>query len=314
MKQLSIYHVKAIYMGKFNVMAVVVTSSENRALEMVEWGFDGYTDIRIRNIGISTVINISSMVDSSETVTTITFTDSTITYFDENGVTQSKIRQTELDFGVTYTPGRKTVGYGVERSVSNSGRYPTVYASYTKGVEGLVDSDFNYDKLQLYYRHRILMGGFGKLKYFLEAGKTFGNVPLTMLDVVPGNQTIFSVPRTFDLLNYYDFVTDEYAALHVEHNFNGRILSRIPLMRKLKWREVVSAKAVYGTFDQKNLDELVLADGMHNFERNKPFVEAALGIENIFKVLRVDGLWRLSYLDNPNIIKFGIRAKFQIDF
>ncbi|MDY7396285.1 DUF5686 family protein [Aureibaculum sp. 2210JD6-5] len=241
-----------------------------------------------------------------------------ISYFDQNGATQPIIRQTELDAAITYTPGRKTVGYGVERSVSNGGRYPTVYLSYTKGLKGFLDSDFNYDKLQLYYRHRILMGGFGKLKYFLEAGKTFGNVPLTMLDVVPGNQAIFSVPRTFELLNYYDFVTDRYAALHLEHNFNGRILSRIPLMRKLKWREIVGARAVIGNLSHENIiTSPFLIDRRLNdnlYIPTKPYYEYFVGIDNIFKFIRIDFVFRGNYMDIPGATKFAIKGGFGFYF
>lgn len=241
-----------------------------------------------------------------------------ISYLDENGSIQSKIKQTELDMAITYTPGRKPVGYGVERSVSNEGRYPTVYLSYTKGVKGFLDSDFDYDKLQLYYNHRVLMGGFGKLKYFLEVGKTYGDVPLTMLDVVPGNQAIFTVPRTFDLLNYYDFVTDEYAAIHIEHNFNGRILSRIPLLRKLKWREIVGARAVVGNLSQQNINKSVFLS-----ERNvagnlyiptKPYYEYFVGIDNIFKFIRIDFVFRGNYMNMPDVTKFAIKGGFGFYF
>ena len=241
-----------------------------------------------------------------------------ISYFDENGVTQSKIEQTELDFGITYTPGRKTAGFGVERNVSNDGRYPTVYLSYTKGLKGFLNSDFDYDKLQLYYRHRILMGGFGKLKYFLEVGKTFGDVPLTMLDVVPGNQAIFSVPRTFDLLNYYDFVTDEYAALHVEHNFNGRILSRIPLLRKLNWREIVGARAVVGNLSHDNISRSpFLIDRRLNdnlYIPTKPYYEYFVGVDNIFKFIRIDFVFRGNYNQIPGATKFAIKGGFGFYF
>jgi hypothetical protein len=95
-------------------------------------------------------------------------------------------------------------------------------------------------------------------------------------------------------------------------HLDGFFLNKVPLFRKLKWREVVSAKGVIGNFDEANEDILVLPENTYTL--SKPFAEAAVGIENIFKVLRVDALYRLSYLDNPNIVKFGIRAKLQIDF
>ncbi len=237
-----------------------------------------------------------------------------INYFDENGVEQSEIKQTEVDVAVKFTPGRKNVGFGVERSVSNGGRYPVVYASYTKGLKDVLDSDFNYDKLQLFYSHRILMGGLGKLKYVIEAGKTFGNVPLTLLDVVPGNQTLTTAPRTFDLLDYYEFVTDQYASLHVEHNFNGRIFSRIPLLRKLNLREIVGARTIIGSLSDENIAlSKFLFDGNASAP-TKPYYEYHAGVGNIFKLIRIDLVYRGNYKDIPGATKFGIKGGINFYF
>jgi hypothetical protein len=229
-----------------------------------------------------------------------------VSYLDNNGLEHPEVRQSELDIAINYTPGRKNAGFGVERAVSNEGRHPVLYFSYTKGLKGLSGSDFNYDKLQLYYQHRILMGGFGKLKYVLELGKTFGVVPLSLLDAVPGNQTLFTAPRTFDLLDYYEFVTDQYASIHLEHNFNGRIFSRIPLLRKLNLREIVGARAVIGSLSDKNIALNVF--DLNGKAPNKPYYEYHFGVDNIFKLLRIDFVFRGNYLDVPGATKFGIKG------
>jgi hypothetical protein len=237
-----------------------------------------------------------------------------LNYLDESVVEQSEIKQTEVDVAIKFTPGRKNVGFGVERSVSNGGRYPVLYASYTKGLKDVLNSDFDYDKLQLFYSHRILMGGLGKLKYVIEAGKTFGNVPLTLLDVVPGNQTLTTAPRTFDLLDYYEFVTDEYASLHIEHNFNGRIFSRLPLLRKLNLREIVGARAIVGSLSDSNRDMssfFSIGDVDGNLPVGapaKPYYEYHVGVGNIFKLLRIDFVYRGNYRDLPGATKFGIKG------
>jgi hypothetical protein len=107
-------------------------------------------------------------------------------------------------------------------------------------------------------------------------------------------------------------------SLWVSYHAEGLVLNKIPLMRRLKWREVASAKAVVGGYDMRN--DAILSrdfdyDGKADIQTlTKPFVEAAIGVENIFKVLRVDFIWRLSYLDNPNIVRYGLRAKLQFDF
>lgn len=243
-----------------------------------------------------------------------------LSYTDENGIEQLEIKQTEIDFAINYTPGRKNAGFGVERSASNEGRYPRLYASYTKGLKGVLNSDFDYDKIQLFYSHRILMGGFGKLKYVMEAGKTFGDVPLTLLDVVPGNQTLFTAPRTFDLLDYYEFVTDQYVSLHIEHNFNGRIFSRIPLLRKLNLREIIGARAIIGSLSDSNRDMskfFSIGDSNGNLPvgaPTKPYYEYHVGIANIFKLIRIDFIYRGNYRDLPGATKFGIKGGINFYF
>jgi len=235
-----------------------------------------------------------------------------IGYYDEKGFVHSDLNQAELEVSLRFTPGRKNVGFGVERSVSNNQKFPIVFLSYTKGLKGVMDSDFDFDKLQLFYSHRILMGGLGKLKYVIEVGKTFGEVPITLLDVVPGNQTLIMSARTFDLLDYYEFVTDQYATLHVEHNFNGRIFSRIPLLRKLNLREIIGARAVVGAISQKNIDLNVF--DLNGKAPTKPYYEYHVGVGNIFKLIRVDLLYRGNYRSLPNATKFGIKAGINFYF
>jgi hypothetical protein len=133
-----------------------------------------------------------------------------------------------------------------------------------------------------------------------------------------GNETFFYDEASYNTMNFFEFVSDEWASLWLSYHAEGLVLNKIPLMRRLKWREVASAKAVVGGYDTKN--DLILSrdfngDGVADIQSlRQPFVEAAIGVENIFKVLRVDFIWRLSYLDNPNIVKYGIRAKLQFDF
>ena len=83
-------------------------------------------------------------------------------------------------------------------------------------------------------------------------GKTFGAVPLGLMNVIPGNQSYFIIDNTYNLLNYYDFVSDQYTSLHLEHNFNGKLFARVPMLRKLNWREIIGVKAVYGSVSEEN--------------------------------------------------------------
>ena len=145
---------------------------------------------------------------------------------------ESEIKQYETNLSVSYFPGRKMTGFGVERRVAND-YYSRIFAQVTRGDKSVFNSDFDYTKVQFSYTQPWQMGGFGRLNTTIEAGKTFGEVPLGLLSVIPGNQTYFSIYNTFSQLDFYEFVSDTYASFHLEHNFNGRLFSRIPFLRKL---------------------------------------------------------------------------------
>jgi len=146
---------------------------------------------------------------------------------------------------------RRPIGFGVERTNVDS-NFARLYLSFSQGIKGIFGSDFDYEKVQFYYRQPLLVGGFGRLFTTLEAGKIFGTVPLGLMGVVPGNQSFFIIDNTYNLMNYYEFMADEYVSLHFEHNFNGRLFARVPFLRKLNWREIIGVKGVYGTISDAN--------------------------------------------------------------
>jgi len=232
---------------------------------------------------------------------------------EERTITDSEIKQTELSTVLTWTPGRKVSGFGVERNVINEEDFPTLFLNYSLGVKNIFDSDFSYKKLQFFYNQPLLIGGFGIANVSLEAGKTFGGVPLGLLNIVPGNQTYFALYNTFPTLDFYEFVTDSYTAVHINHNFNGRLFSRIPLLRDLNLRELVGFRAVYGDISEesKNVDAsglpLVAPD-------SDPFYEYSVGVGNIFKVLQFNMHFRGNYLDNPDARSMAFTIDFGFHF
>ena len=151
----------------------------------------------------------------------------------------------------------------------------------------------------------------------MEAGKTFGTVPLSLLNVVPGNQTYFSIYNTFPQLDFYEFVTDTYTSVHVEHNFNGRIFSRIPFLKKYNLRAIVGVRGVWGELSD---DNVALNTTGNAFEipliapSNDIYYEYSFGVANIFKVLRLDFNFRGNYLDQPNARRFGVTGSFGFFF
>jgi hypothetical protein len=175
-----------------------------------------------------------------------------------------------------------------------------------------MDSDFRYDKVQIYYKQPIIIGPLGRTNIIVEVGKTFGTVPLGLMSVIPGNQTYFSAENTFSNLNYYEFISDEYATMQWEHNFNGRFFARVPLIRKLNWREFIGIKAAYGTISDAN--RAINASGVPYNAPEDVYWEYTAGIGNIFKLFRVDFAWRGSYRDTPDTNKFTVKLAFGFHF
>ncbi len=235
-------------------------------------------------------------------------------YFDPESITgiANETRQADASLTMTFSPGRKTSNYGVDRTIINSGEYPILFASYTRGFKGLFDSDFDFDKVQFYYSHPLQIGAFGRLTARVEAGKTFGEVPLALLNVVPGNQTYFNISGAFNTMNFYEFVTDEYVTVHLNHNFNGRLFSRIPYLRDLNLRELVGVRAVYGQISDENI--ALNASGLTYQAPEDIYWEYSAGIGNIFKVLRLDVSFRGGYNYLPDARSMAITGSFGFSF
>ncbi len=232
---------------------------------------------------------------------------------------ESEIKQYETTFFLSYFPKRKMTGFGVERKTANDD-FARLFAQVSRGDKSLFNSDFDYTKVQFSYVQPWQVGGFGRLVTTVEAGKTFGEVPLGLLSVIPGNQSYFSIYNTFSQLDFYEFVSDTYTSFHFEHNFNGRFFSRVPLLRKLNLREIISIRGVWGEISQENI-ALNTTNNPNNIPliapNDKPYYEYSLGVGNIFKVFRIDFNFRGNYKDpvlNLDARKFGVTGSFGFYF
>lgn len=196
--------------------------------------------------------------------------------------------------------------------LSLGSKYPVLEAQITVSFKELLRSHYEFQKVELAISDEFNVMTMGEMEYRITAGKIFGQLPYPLLEIHNGNESYFYDKLAFNLMNFYEFISDEYATVMLTHHFDGFFLNKIPLMRKLKWREVVSASAVVGNLDPKHQEELIFPTEVHRL--TKPYVEAGVGIENIFKIIRIDALWRLTYLDHPNTSNFGIRGAFEFTF
>ncbi len=270
------------------------------------------------NVEIEPVTNFRIGVGSTfRTLSSALPNDFSLDYVDADSPTgiASEIRQFDVNALLIYTPGKRTIGYGVERRDIND-NYSTLLLKYTQGLKGPLNSDFDYRRIQFSYGQPWQIGGFGRLFSTLEIGKTFGEIPLGLLSVVPGNQTFFSNYGTFPNLDFYEFVTDTYASLHLQHNFNGRLFSRIPVIRKWNLRELIALRGVWGQLSDENiaLSAPATVNTPLQAPSDKIYYEYSFGIGNIFKILRIDFNFRGNYLDRPNARPFSITGTFGFNF
>jgi len=317
---------------------LIISGGNRRDVEQIGASLTTSTDVLGRSLASSSVvgtgtndkltsINLTSFAVEMEPLRNLIFrlganyrtlesaSDTfSLDYFDDDSPTgiASEVKQFETSFSMSYFPGRKMTGFGVERYDANDD-YSRVFAQVSFGDKSVLNGDFDYTKLQFSYLQPWQIGGFGRLYSTLEVGKTFGEVPLGLLSVVPGNQSYFSIYNTFSQLDFYEFVTDTYASLHLQHNFNGRLFSRIPWLRKLNLREIISFRTIWGDISDEN--KALNASGLiYNAPNKEMYYEYSLGVGNIFKILRIDFNFRGNYLDNPDARKFGVTGTFGFHF
>lgn len=244
-----------------------------------------------------------------------------INYY-RGGILRSDLNDTRFTTTLIFRPGIKFSTYGVDRyEMTALAKNPSLILKYTKGVGGVFNSDYNYNKLQFYYYQPVIIGNWGRLFANVEAGKNFDALPLALQNVMPANQSYGLVRGVFSLMNYYEFVADSYAVLFLEHHFNGKILSQIPLIKKLKLREVAFFRSGVGSLRPESI--AINAGNINLTAPNKPYYEYGFGIENIgwgnFRLLRLDFNWRGNYLNHntaatSEVRKFGVQFGFQANF
>ncbi|QJD97810.1 carboxypeptidase-like regulatory domain-containing protein [Mucilaginibacter robiniae] len=203
-------------------------------------------------------------------------------------------------------------------------KYPIFTFDYTAGIKGLLGSEYNYHNLNLdIYKHAYL-GRFGYADVYLDAGRIIGQVPYPLLTIPRANQTYAYDLLSYNLMNFLEFANDHYESINIDQHFNGYFFNRIPLFKRLKWRETASVKALWGGLRSEN--DPNIHPELYQFPKeldgtpityslgNKPYVEGSVGIENIFKVLRVDLVHRFNYLDHAHVAEWGIRTRVQFIF
>jgi hypothetical protein len=234
-----------------------------------------------------------------------------------NGNKDSSIHATEVSIRLRYAFLEKFLESTFNR-FSMGSEYPIVEVRYTRGMSGLLKSDYDYHKVSASISDFTNIAPLGTLYYNVFGGRTYGTLPYMLLDVAPGNELYYYNRYAFNLMNRYEFLHDQYAGLNIEHNIGPGIFKFTPLTRKLKWRQFWSAKALIGSLSDENRAYNMPASSTYKFEalNGKTYLELGTGIDNIFKLGRIDFVWRVLPRPLPveKVKRFGVFFSFRLAF
>jgi hypothetical protein len=223
----------------------------------------------------------------------------------------------EAEFRLRYAPGEKFYQtLGARYSISHDA--PVFSLSHTVALKGTLGSNYDYSYSEVGFQKRFWFAAYGDADVVVKAGKVWTKDPFPLLIIPNANLSYTIQPESYPMMNALEFINDQYISWDLNYNMNGMILNRIPLLRYLKWREILSFRGIYGSLDKKN--DPAYSDGLFEFPTGAykmgktPYMEAGVGVDNIFNVLRVDYVWRLNYLNHPHIDKSGIRIKLDFSF
>ena len=228
-----------------------------------------------------------------------------------------EIQTMEASLAFRYAPGETFVNTK-QRRIPVSFDAPVFTLSHTAGFKGVLGGEYNYNLTEIGLYKRFWFSSWGKIDMFVKGGAQWNKVPFPLLIMPAANLSYILQRETFNLINNMEFLNDRYASLNLSYDMNGKLFNRIPLIKKLKWREMFRIRGLWGTLTDKNnpyksnnpdLFLFPMRDGVptSHVMGKTPYVEASVGIYNIFKLLHIEYVRRLTYTDIPGVKKGGIR-------
>ncbi|MDD6895146.1 MAG: DUF5686 family protein [Prevotellaceae bacterium] len=238
-------------------------------------------------------------------------------------VSPYKFRTSEFHVELRYAPGETFINTKQRRLKINLDA-PVFSVGHTLGVKGFLGGDYTYNFTEASIYKRFWMNSWGKIDCYLKGGIQWNQVPYPLLIMPETNLSYIIQDETFELIDNMEFLNDRFASLYISWDFNGKIFNRIPLLKKLKWREYVAFRCLWGSLSDKNnpfLEQNALSDilmmfptGCRVMDSKTPYYELSLGIHNIFKLIHVEYVRRLNYNDYPGVHKDGIRLMVRMTF
>lgn len=236
---------------------------------------------------------------------------------------QGKFRTTEARIELRYAPGETFIKTKQRRLPVNLDA-PVFTLSHTTGIKGFLGGDYDYNFTEASIYKRLWLNSWGKIDILAKGGIQWNKVPFPLLIMPAANLSYIISDETFNLINNMEFLNDRYASLDISWDLNGKIFNRIPLLKKLKWREWLGIKCLWGTLTDKNNPTLAanagdgmlmeFPEGSYIMDSKRPYIELIAGIHNIFKIIHIQYVHRLNYNHLPTATKNGVRLMMRLTF
>ena len=271
--------------------------------------------------GFKTTVRLKT--EENEACGKLYFTPLSLYDAETPAIEHGKIRTTEASIELRYAPGETYVN-SKQRRLKINYDPPVFTLSHTVGVKGVLGGDYNYNFTEASVYKRFWLNSWGKLDVTLKGGIQWNKVPFPLLIMPAANLSYIVEDETFNMINNMEFLNDRYASLDVSWDLNGKIFNRIPLIKKLKWREWLGVKVLWGTLTDKNNPTLAanagdpllmqFPEGSYVMDPHRPYIELIAGIHNIFKIFHVQFVHRLNYNGLPTAKKNGVRLMMRFTF
>lgn len=279
-----------------------------------DWGFKTTVDFKTEENEACGDMRFVTMADMSA---------AGATSYLEDGLPNHRMRTTELHGELRFAPGETYINTKQRRLKINLDA-PVFTIGHTIGFKGLLGGDYNFHYTEASIYKRFWMNSWGKIDTYIRGGIQWSKVPFPLLCMPAANLSYIIQEHTFELVDNMEFLNDRFASADISWDFNGKLFNRIPLIKNLKWREYIAFRCLYGELSDKNNPFLAqnandpvifrFPDKCGVMEKNKPYMEVSVGIHNILKLIHVEYVRRLNYLDRPGVKKHGFRFTFQMSF
>ena len=244
-------------------------------------------------------------------------------YYHLDGTESYRLRKSDVQIGIRWNPGVSYVNTKQQRIPVNLDS-PELSLNHSMGLKGFLGGQFQSNVTTFSFYKRQWLGSWGNIDLHGTAKAQWNKVPFPLLIMPAANLSYIVQEETFNMINNMEFLNDRYASLDVSWDLNGKLLNRIPLLKKLKWREYIGVKTLWGKLTDKNNPTLLanagdpvlwsFPEGSYVMDPKRPYVEVVAGLHNIFKILHVEYVHRCNYNPLPTAKKNGVRFMLRVTF